>query len=147
MIDYTQILTVGLPSLAAVCVGLFKLIAYWLRGRWIMAANAEQLAALKTMEPPSFIIRSGGPALVLLGLGSGLAAYHMAAKPDAQAQVARSCITDKDCARGETCVAKTCTMQASSPTPSADLRPQSSVRLADCRAPALPVNTPPEERL
>lgn len=61
------------PVVGAVFLGAFRLAAFWLRLRAIMAASPEQLAAINKVEVPAFI-RSSGPALALLAFSGALAA-------------------------------------------------------------------------
>ena len=61
------------PVVGAVFLGAFRLAAFWLRLRAIMAASPEQLAAINKVEVPAFI-RSNGPALALLAFSGALAA-------------------------------------------------------------------------
>lgn len=101
------------PVIGAVFLGAFKLAAYWLRLRAIMAASPEQLSAINKIETPVFL-RSSGPALALLAFGGALAALPLVSSRQAQGRPDCNPTTCKPPAR---CTPQGCADIARPPSP------------------------------
>lgn len=102
------------PVVGAVFLGAFRLAAFWLRLRAIMAASPEQLAAINKVEVPAFI-RSNGPALALLAFGGAMAVVPFVSSRQAQGRPDCNPTTCKPPAK---CTSQGCADIARPPPPS-----------------------------
>jgi hypothetical protein len=137
-VDWTTILTPAIPAVCGLGLGILRLIAYWLRLRAELKATPEQLAAIERVEPPSFLINRGGPAVAMVAAGAALAIATMFSGYSGVAGARPDC-SPATCKPPSRCTSDGCT-NAAAPTSAvvAGDMPWSAPRTAmDGRAPWL----------